>query len=89
MGEQDSYDEDIATSSLHSVALAEMRNTEGFAIWLGIVKDKYAASARALVTDASMDIDKIISNRARCKLIIEILAATEMSKEELKWNKLT
>ena len=75
-------------TDVQSEALAEMRATAGYKILEKFLKDKYSASAGALITDSSQDEEKITTNRARCKLIQEVFVAAGVNKEERKWKNL-
>lgn len=74
------------TSTHAKEALKEMRNTDGWTILESILEEKYTSATKALIGSTILDIGELAKNRARCKLIDEILASAGLSKEERKWK---
>ena len=70
---------------LRDTWLAEMRATKGWEIFMETMRDKYQAAARSLITGTSRDEYDIAYERARCKLVRELLTAAGIRKEESTW----
>lgn len=75
----------IDTNELNRQILDEMRATRGWKLFEQMLRSKYDADVRVLVSGADIDSAEIVRRRARCKLISEIIGEAGMNKEE-RWT---
>ena len=73
----------IEKSDINLQLLAEMRSTRGWKLFEAMMRSKYDADVRSLVT--SSDVNDVILKKVRCKLITELLAESGVIKEE-RWT---